>query len=184
MNKLHSITFYALITPIITLGAGSLLAQAPAAQDPERQQPSTQGQAAQRTPGQPAQHEQGAVTAGQPGSQSAADRLNTNDGAHKPSRGFISAVPANGIHASKLIGAEVKTSSDENLGSVSELIIDESGQIVAIVVGVGGFLGMGERDVAIGWDDVTKSGSGDDQELEVSLTRESLSAAPAFKAGE
>ncbi len=67
------------------------------------------------------------------------------------------------------------------MGSVSDLLIDENGQVVAIVVGVGGFLGMGEKNVAIGWDDVKTSGSADEQELRIDATREELSSAPAFE---
>lgn len=66
------------------------------------------------------------------------DKLRTKN------RGYMGSAPANGMQASNLIGAEFKTSSDEDVGSVSDLIIDENGQVAAIVVGVDGFLGMGE----------------------------------------
>ena len=95
-------------------------------------------------------------------------------------RGYISSAPANGTQASNLIGAGVTTTGGENVGPVSDLIIDQHGQIVAIIVGVGGFLGMGEKDVAIGWDDVTRSGTSDEQELQIDVTREDLRPAPEF----
>jgi sporulation protein YlmC with PRC-barrel domain len=85
------------------------------------------------------------------------------------------------MHASDLIGAKVKTTGGEDVGPVNDLIIDEKGQVAAIVVGVGGFLGMGQRDVAIGWDDVTRSGTADDLELRIDATREDLRSAPEFK---
>jgi len=56
--------------------------------------------------------------------------------------------------ASKLEGVDVYNAADEKLGDISELIIDNSGKIQAVVVGVGGFLGLGERDVAIPFDQV------------------------------
>src|SRR5215210_3644772 len=56
--------------------------------------------------------------------------------------------------ASKLEGVDVYNNADEKIGDISELIIDNSGKIQAVVVGVGGFLGMGERDVAIPYDQV------------------------------
>lgn len=52
---------------------------------------------------------------------------------------------------------------------------------MAIVVGVGGFLAIFERDVAIGRDDVTRSGTSDDQELRIKVTREDLNSAPEFE---
>ena len=58
--------------------------------------------------------------------------------------------------ASKLIGLNVYNSVNEKIGTISDLIVDQSGKLNAVVVGAGGFLGIGERDVAvpysqIGW---------------------------------
>ena len=50
---------------------------------------------------------------------------------------------------SKMIGLNVFNNSNEKIGSVSELIVDRSGKLEAVVVGVGGFLGLGEHDVAV-----------------------------------
>lgn len=51
--------------------------------------------------------------------------------------------------ASKMIGLNVYNSVSEKIGAISELIIDRSGKLDAVVIGAGGFLGMGERDVAV-----------------------------------
>jgi sporulation protein YlmC with PRC-barrel domain len=56
--------------------------------------------------------------------------------------------------ASKLEGLDVYNQSNEKIGDISELLVDSSGKIQAVVVGVGGFLGMGERDVAIPFDQI------------------------------
>ena len=56
--------------------------------------------------------------------------------------------------ASKLDGLNVYNNNNEKIGDISELLVDESGKIRAVVVGVGGFLGMGEHDVAIPFDQV------------------------------
>src|SRR5215475_2290780 len=50
---------------------------------------------------------------------------------------------------SKVVGLSVYNSKDENIGAISDLLMDKSGNIKAAVVGVGGFLGMGEHLVAI-----------------------------------
>jgi PRC-barrel domain len=50
--------------------------------------------------------------------------------------------------SSKLIGLNVYN-HDDKIGDINELIVDHSGKIEAIVIGVGGFLGMGEHDVAV-----------------------------------
>jgi sporulation protein YlmC with PRC-barrel domain len=51
--------------------------------------------------------------------------------------------------SSKLIGLNVYNSENDKVGDISELIVDRSGKLEAVVVGVGGFLGIGEHDVAI-----------------------------------
>ncbi|MEX2489560.1 MAG: PRC-barrel domain-containing protein [Pseudomonadales bacterium] len=220
MKKLHSFAFYALVTPVITLAAGSALAQQAAGQDPSHDQSTQRDQdttrsttrtpagdqstqrTGQSTPGaiqsdpgsrqsgqssqstsQPstAQSNQSSQRAGQSDSQTAAERLNASNQSRMQNREYLSSAPANGMHASTLIGAEVSTSDGEDLGSVDDLIIDEDGQVVAIVVGVGGFLGMAEKNVAIGWGRVTQSGTGEEQELRVDLTREELRSAPEFE---
>ncbi|WP_342446887.1 PRC-barrel domain-containing protein [Microvirga lotononidis] len=56
--------------------------------------------------------------------------------------------------ASKLDGLNVYSQDNEKIGDISELIVDSSGTIQAVVVGVGGFLGLGERDVAIPFDQI------------------------------
>lgn len=54
--------------------------------------------------------------------------------------------------ASKLIGLHVFNDNNEKLGDVNEIILDKSGKVTAVVIGVGGFLGMGEYDVAVSMD--------------------------------
>jgi sporulation protein YlmC with PRC-barrel domain len=51
--------------------------------------------------------------------------------------------------ASKMIGLNVYNGVSEKIGTISELIVDQSGKLEAVVVGAGGFLGIGERDVAV-----------------------------------
>ena len=51
--------------------------------------------------------------------------------------------------ASKLVGLNVYNDSNESLGSINDLLTDKSGDIKGVVIGVGGFLGVGEHLVAI-----------------------------------
>lgn len=195
MKKLHLFAFYAMVTPVIALGAGagSVLAQSGTQGLDRGQQSSEQQGTSQSRPGSSqdqqgtsqsrpgsSQRDQSSDRPGLSGSQ-AGDRQGMGSQAHaQQSRGNIDSVPSGGMQASDLIGADLKTTGDEDLGSVDDLIIDENGQIVAIVVSVGGFLGMGQRDVAIGWDNVQQSGTGDDQELRVNMSRDELRSAPKF----
>jgi sporulation protein YlmC with PRC-barrel domain len=51
--------------------------------------------------------------------------------------------------ASKLVGLNVYNSSDEKIGDIKEIMLDKQGKADIVVIAVGGFLGMGERDVAV-----------------------------------
>jgi sporulation protein YlmC with PRC-barrel domain len=56
--------------------------------------------------------------------------------------------------ASKLIGLDVYNQSNDKLGDINELILDKDGKVAAVIIGVGGFLGVGERDVAFALSDI------------------------------
>jgi sporulation protein YlmC with PRC-barrel domain len=51
--------------------------------------------------------------------------------------------------ASKLNGLAVQNATNEKIGEINELLVDQSGRVRAVVIGVGGFLGMGEHNVAV-----------------------------------
>ena len=55
---------------------------------------------------------------------------------------------------SKLVGLSVYNESNESLGSINDLLMDKSGNIKGVVIGVGGFLGVGEHLVALPFDKV------------------------------
>lgn len=165
MNKLHSIALCTLITPVLTFSLGSALANNSNAQNYDRDQRSNQQEISRKNE-----------------KQSDSKTAYNRGQSQMQNRGYLDTTPASGMHASNLIGAEIKTTNDEEVGPVSDLIINKDGQIVAIVVGVGGFLGMGEREVAIGWDDVRRSRASDDkeQDLRINATRETLRSAPEY----
>jgi sporulation protein YlmC with PRC-barrel domain len=59
---------------------------------------------------------------------------------------------SNEWRASKVIGLYVYNDANERLGSINDLLTDSSGKIVKAVIGVGGFLGIGESDIAVNFD--------------------------------
>ena len=54
--------------------------------------------------------------------------------------------------ASKLIHMNVYNDQNEKIGDIKELMLDKNGKVNTVAIGVGGFLGMGERDVAVKFD--------------------------------
>lgn len=55
---------------------------------------------------------------------------------------------------SKLVGLNVYNNNNESIGSITDLLTDKSGNIKAVVLGVGGFLGVGEHLVAVAFDQI------------------------------
>jgi sporulation protein YlmC with PRC-barrel domain len=83
--------------------------------------------------------------------------------------------------ASYFIGSTVYSTANENVGDINDLVFDSEGKVNAAVIGVGGFLGMGEKDVAVPLDKIamTKDENGAVKYV-IQATREELEAAPAF----
>jgi sporulation protein YlmC with PRC-barrel domain len=84
--------------------------------------------------------------------------------------------------ASKFKGTDVVGADDQKIGSVSDILFDKSGSIQAYVVGVGGFLGMGAKEVAIAPKSFTtvpgQNGAAD--KLKVSVSKDELTNAQNF----
>jgi hypothetical protein len=101
--------------------------------------------------------------------------------AEEPAEDVIPEQDASELLASTLMGAPVNL-ADEEIGSVSDLIISEDNTIRGVVVGVGGFLGIGEKRVALPMDRVTvQTGEPGEVELATDMTREELEEKEAFK---
>lgn len=103
------------------------------------------------------------------------------DTAAAPSDMFLTEQAPDDQLASALIGANVQNGADENLGAINDIVLSEDGQIDAVVIGVGGFLGIGEKNVAVNFDSIDKSTDADGNvQLRLEATREQLESAPAF----
>ncbi len=86
--------------------------------------------------------------------------------------------------ASKFIGTDVVGSNNEKIGDVDDVLFDKSGKILAYVVGVGGFLGIGAKDVALAPDAFeaqAPSGESRDWKLKLAMSKDELKNAADFK---
>ena len=89
---------------------------------------------------------------------------------------------ADEMRASKLIGTKVVNTANETVGDINEIILSKDGKIAAVVVGVGGFLGMGEREIAVDFNSIRKSrDSNNNLVLTMNASKDSLKAAPAWR---
>ena len=83
-----------------------------------------------------------------------------------------------------ILGRQVLSSAREDMGRVVDIVVDRSGQVRAAVIDFGGFLGVGNRKVAIDWNALhfAPTGSRYDR-ITLDLNREQLKAAPEYRDG-
>jgi len=85
------------------------------------------------------------------------------------------------ISTSELLDENIVNAANESVGDVNDVILDSNGKVASIVVGVGGFLGMGEKDVALSFDQLSFARDNDNGlVVSTNATKESLQAAPAY----
>ena len=98
------------------------------------------------------------------------------------STGFTMA--ANDAVASRIMGAKVYDGIGQNaqqIGTINDLVLDQRGNVAAAVIGVGGFLGVGQKNVAVGYDQLSWQANTDGSARAVlNTTKDALNAAPAF----
>jgi len=82
-----------------------------------------------------------------------------------------------------VLGRDVRSVADENMGRIVDVIVDRSGQVRAAVIDFGGFLGVGSRKIAVDWS-ILRFGPGEKPDrVVVDLTRAQVKAAPEYKDG-
>jgi hypothetical protein len=84
--------------------------------------------------------------------------------------------------AQSVLGKEVRSKANENMGRIVDVLADHDGRVRAAVIDFGGFLGVGSRKIAVDWNALTFSTEGDKHDLiTLELTRDQVKAAPEYK---
>jgi sporulation protein YlmC with PRC-barrel domain len=137
--------------------------------EPQQMEPTTPAE-----PTMPAPDEQ-AQTPAEPESEAA-----------EAGSGYITEQAEDQIAASNYMGQSVYNTADESIGQISDLIIKKEGAVEAAVIGVGGFLGIGQKLVAVPFERSEVSEQPDTGALKLTTTEtaDSLKAAPEFKTKE
>ena len=94
-----------------------------------------------------------------------------------PSVTIIGAREAHGV-----LGRDVRSPTDEDMGRIVDVIVDRAGVVRAAVIDFGGFLGVGSRKIVVDWNALHfghVANKGDSITLE--LTKEQVTAAPEYK---
>jgi sporulation protein YlmC with PRC-barrel domain len=76
---------------------------------------------------------------------------------------------------------DVYDANDNKIGQISDVLVNPEGQVNALIIGVGGFLGAGEKDVAVNFNAVKETTKNDKVYLTMDTTKDALKNAPGFK---
>jgi PRC-barrel domain protein len=83
-----------------------------------------------------------------------------------------------------ILGREVRSSADENMGRIVDVMVDRSGLVRAAIIDFGGFLGVGSRKIAVDWNALHFPSPGrPGGKIALELTRDQVNAAPAYQEG-
>ncbi|MEX2644429.1 MAG: PRC-barrel domain-containing protein [Acetobacterales bacterium] len=167
------VSAYALI-PALALAAGAGYAQQQPKADPAGP---PAAERTQRLPDRAPGAARGADATGMQGEQQAA----------AGSAQVIVAQADDQMRADNIIGAPVRSGSGENaedIGKISDLVFDSDSNLVAAVIGVGGFLGIGAKSVAVSWDALQKVEQDGELAFTSTVSRQQLEDAKAFETRE
>jgi hypothetical protein len=83
-----------------------------------------------------------------------------------------------------ILGREVLSAANENMGRVVDVIVDRAGRVRAAIIDFGGFLGVGSRKIAVDWNALEFPPPGQsDAKITLELTRDQVNAAPEYQDG-
>ena len=89
---------------------------------------------------------------------------------------------ADEMRASKLLGTKVVNTANETVGEINEIVLGKDGKVAAVVIGVGGFLGIGEREVAVNLNSIRMSrDKNNNLVLTMNATKDALKGAPEWR---
>lgn len=88
------------------------------------------------------------------------------------------------LRAAEIIGSDVRNMKNRNLGEVDDVVLSPtSGEIQYAILSHGGFLGMGEKQIAVPWRELKVTTEGDDRVFVLNMSEEALEQAPDFDRG-
>jgi hypothetical protein len=103
----------------------------------------------------------------------------------KPEASTPAAVTIVPIHEVEgILGREVRSSANENMGRIVDVLADRNGQVRAAIIDFGGFLGVGSRKIAVDWSALHfPAPAKPEAPIKLELNRDQVNAAPAYEEG-
>lgn len=168
---------------LLAVGAATAFAQTPPAPSPAPAEKMEEPAAPAPAPA-PSVTDPAPTPAPSPSEDSAAAPApsSTDSAAAKDSGNFSTTQAADEWRSSKLVGLSVYNQANERIGDINDLILGPDGKISKAVIGVGGFLGMGEKLVALDFADIQLNRDADgSMRATVDSSKETLESAPEFQ---
>jgi sporulation protein YlmC with PRC-barrel domain len=94
---------------------------------------------------------------------------------------FMTAIPTNAMLVSNIHEQNVYDPQEKKIGEVKDLVLDRGGRITAAIISVGGFLGIGEKDVAVSFDAINATQRNNKWWLTMNVTKDELKNAAGFR---
>ena len=101
--------------------------------------------------------------------------------ASETSAQLIAELPTNNKTVTDYYKQDVYDPNNSKIGSIDDVLIDSGGRVTAVIVGVGGFLGVGEKDVAVPFSSLHIADNNNKPYLVMNTTKDALKSAPGYK---
>ena len=93
---------------------------------------------------------------------------------------LMTSVPGDALPVSEYYKEDVYDAHDSKIGDIRDVLLEKSGQVVAVILGVGGFLGIGEKDVAVPFNAIRVTEKDGKRYLVMDTTKEALQSARGY----
>lgn len=93
---------------------------------------------------------------------------------------FVTTVPADALSISTYYNEDVYDNQNNKIGDVNDILLDKEGRVSTVIIGVGGFLGVGEKDVAVPFSALKVAEKDGDRYLVINASKEALEKAPGY----
>ena len=93
----------------------------------------------------------------------------------------LSTAPGDGVTVANYYKQNVYDSSNTKIGEVVDVLLDKEGHVTAFIVSVGGFLGMGNKDVAVPFQAILATQRDNKWTLVMDANKDALKSAPGYK---
>jgi sporulation protein YlmC with PRC-barrel domain len=90
-------------------------------------------------------------------------------------------IPGNPLTVTDWYKQDVYDPNNAKIGQIMDVLVDKSGKISTLIIGVGGFLGAGEKDVAVPFEEVQATTKDNKIHLVMNTSKDALKSAPGFR---